>query len=110
MSGTPAAAGLRISMLIRSIGRCLAAIALAYCAASAGTFTRKIMRSSPIVSRTPMMPNGYATGSPVTAIGSGAAFNVASIYWPASSDGVLVVAPASRPVTTQVGSGTDAPV
>src|SRR5271165_3068567 len=62
MSGMPAAAGLRISMLIRSIGRCcLAAIALAHRAASAGTFTRKIMRSSPIANRTPMMPNGYAT-------------------------------------------------
>src|SRR5271166_2866281 len=61
MSGTLAAAGLRISMLIGSIGRCLAAIALAYCAASAGTLTRKIMRISPIVSGTPMMPNGYAT-------------------------------------------------
>ena len=74
--------GCEISMLIRSIARCLAAIALAYCAASAGTFTRKIMRNSPIVSRTPMMPNGYATAYPlpVRPICSGAALNVASIY------------------------------
>jgi hypothetical protein len=60
-SATPSTAWHWTSMLIRSNGGRLGLRDDVNAAASAGTLTLNIMRTRPIVSKMPMMPNGYDT-------------------------------------------------